>query len=182
MSNQRPVADSWKFCPLCGASHATGGINPFRCHACGHIHHFSPVTAVAAIVNDAAGNILLLVRANDPGRGKLGLPGGFVDPGESAEDALRREVLEEVGLHVTRLNFLLSLPNRYAFGGVILPVTDLFFVAEVASFDNMIAQQGEIDDWHFCQPGPEELNKMAFESNRQALEVFLQRRKQVSSK
>ncbi|MEZ6059649.1 MAG: NUDIX domain-containing protein [Planctomycetaceae bacterium] len=176
MSNHQPVAESWKFCPRCGAEADVTGRNPFHCNSCGHTHYFSPVTAVGAITTDADGNVMLLIRAKDPGKGKFGLPGGFVDPGESAEDALRREVFEEVCLQVTRLTFLATFPNSYEFAGTAIPVTDLFFIAEVQSFDGIAVQDGEIAAWHFCRPGPSELGNMAFESNRLALEKYLQQR------
>jgi ADP-ribose pyrophosphatase len=131
------------------------------------------VAAVAAITTDPAGNVLLLVRGKEPGKGKFGLPGGFVDPGESAEEALQREVFEEVNLQVERLDFLVTFPNTYAYGGVVIPVTDMFFTAHVESFEGMAVQAGEIDDWHFCQPTVRELDQMAFASNRRALELYL---------
>ena len=40
-------------------------------------------------------------------------PGGFVDPGECIEDALRRELLEEVGLQVGSMTYLGSWPDEY---------------------------------------------------------------------
>ena len=78
-----------------------------------------------------------MVRAKDPGKGLYGLPGGFVDVGETAEQALDREVLEEIGLQVRSRQYLASFPNEYAWQGFILPVTDLFFVVEVESFEGM---------------------------------------------
>jgi ADP-ribose pyrophosphatase YjhB (NUDIX family) len=42
------------------------------------------------------------------GRGKPGIPVGFVDPGESAEDAMRRAMFEEVNLHISKMTFLAS--------------------------------------------------------------------------
>ena len=41
--------------------------------------------------------VLVAVRARNPGKGLLDLPGGFVDPGESLEVALYRELQEELG-------------------------------------------------------------------------------------
>lgn len=58
------------------------------------------IRCVGAIVGDSAGRLLLIQRANDPGRGKWSLPGGRVEPGESDPEAVARELLEETGLTV----------------------------------------------------------------------------------
>lgn len=169
-----PIRKAWKFCPRCGKPAAKVGQNPFSCDVCGFTHFFAPVAAVGAIATDPDGQVLLLVRAKDPGKGLYGLPGGFVDVGETAEQALVREVLEEVQLKVTGLRYLTSYPNEYAYNGFILPVMDMFFVMEVESFDAISLLDGEIDSWHFCHLTKRELNRMAFESNRKALEFYLQ--------
>lgn len=172
----RPIHKAWKFCPRCGVTAPKAGRNPFSCKSCGFTHYFAPVSAVGGIATDPSGQILLLVRAKDPGQGLYGLPGGFVDTGETAEEALQREVLEEVQLNVTSYRYLVSYPNEYNFNGFELPVTDMFFVIEVESFESMSLMDGEIDAWHFCHPGKKELTRMAFESNRKALEFFLKQR------
>jgi 8-oxo-dGTP diphosphatase len=61
----------------------------------------SRVACVGAIIRDAAGRVLLVRRANEPGRGLWSLPGGRIEPGETEEAAVVREVLEETGLVVT---------------------------------------------------------------------------------
>lgn len=171
------IADVFQYCPRCGQAAATLGDSPFRCQACEYIHFFSPCTAVAAIICDHDRKVLFLERQREPGKGKLGLPGGFVDAGESAEEALKREVFEEINLEVSSLQFLASFPNTYAYRGVALPVTDLFFLCEVQSFDSIAAQQSEVAGWRFCHPGSQQLEAMAFDSNRKAVEEFLRRGK-----
>jgi ADP-ribose pyrophosphatase len=173
VSAAKPIRRAWQYCPKCGQPGVERGKNPFRCQSCGYTHFFGPVSAVGAITTDAAGQVLLLVRAKDPGKGKYGLPGGFIDAGETAEEALHREVREETGLRVRSSRYLISFPNEYVYQGFILPVTDLFFVTEVHSFDELAAGDGEISGWHFCHPGRRELKRMAFESNRRALELFI---------
>src|SRR4029453_7454392 len=58
------------------------------------------VACVGAVVHDAAGRLLLIQRGHEPSRGLWSLPGGRVEPGETAEQAIEREVLEETGLRV----------------------------------------------------------------------------------
>ena len=125
------VEQVFRFCPRCGTEASTTGTNPFRCTGCDYIHYFGPCAAVAGIICDPDGRVLFLRRQRDPGQGKLGIPGGFVDQGESLEDALRREALEEVNLRVLRTEYLTSFPNSYNYRGVTLPVTDVFFQCEV---------------------------------------------------
>ena len=171
-----PVAQLYQHCPVCGAKVADPGNNPLHCSVCNHKHFFSPVAAVGAIIVDETNRVLLITRARDPGKGQYGMPGGFVDPNESLEEALRREVLEEINLQATSVRYLVSFPNEYAYSGAIFPVTDAFFVCEVESFDSIAAQEGEIDDFHFLELTEEVLGGLAFESNRRALEFFLQQR------
>ena len=56
------------------------------------------VVAVGAVVIDRAGRVLLVQRARPPAMGTWTLPGGHVEPGESFESAVVREVREETGL------------------------------------------------------------------------------------
>ena len=52
--------------------------------------------------------------------------------GETSEEGVAREVLEETGLHVTRTEFLFSLPNRYVYSGLEIPTMDMFYRCEIA--------------------------------------------------
>lgn len=171
----QPISQAFAHCPRCGQRHSRVGANPFCCSTCDFVFFFSPTCAVAGIVTNVDGQLLLLRRARDPGKGKFGLPGGFVDAGESAETALMREIDEEVNLSATSMRYLCSLPNMYVYKGVELPVTDIFFVCEVSSFDRLKRQESEVASVHFCHATSDELDQMAFPSNRRALEIFLQR-------
>jgi 8-oxo-dGTP diphosphatase len=58
------------------------------------------VPCVGGLAYDAAGRLLLVRRANEPGRGLWAVPGGRVEPGEDDAAALVREMAEETGLVV----------------------------------------------------------------------------------
>ena len=64
-------------------------------------HGDRPIACVGGLAYDRAGRLLLVQRANEPGRGLWSVPGGRVEPGEDDAAALVREMREETGLHVT---------------------------------------------------------------------------------
>ena len=74
----------------------------------------SLVRCVGAVVHDAAGRLLMIRRANEPGRGQWSLPGGRVEPGESDASAVARELREETGLEV-RVGSLVGSVQRGPF-------------------------------------------------------------------
>jgi ADP-ribose pyrophosphatase YjhB (NUDIX family) len=165
-------ADTFRHCPKCAAANPAPGQNPFRCPACGFVYYFNPTVAAAAFLFDGAGKVLVIRRAKDPAKGKLAIPGGFVDFDEAAEDALRREVREEVGVEVSDLRFLGSCPNRYEYRGITYPVCDLMFtgtVADPAAARPLDAVAG-IEWRHPRDVDPDEL---AFPSLRRGRELLL---------
>lgn len=90
------------FCPHCGTKLETVEIfrrlRP-RCPNCGFVVFHDPKVAVVALAVHGA-TVLLVRRAVEPERGKWALPGGYMDAGEMPDEALRREVHEEVGIGV----------------------------------------------------------------------------------
>lgn len=76
---------------------------PIVCDRCGWRWHANPRPAAAVLLErtDPAGpSLLLLRRAVEPGLGGWDLPAGYLDPGESFEQAARREAREESGIEV----------------------------------------------------------------------------------
>lgn len=128
-----------KFCPRCGGIHfEPHGSKANKCRDCGFVFFFNAAAAVAVILRNE-GKVLLTKRAFDPGKGTLDLPGGFVDPLESAEHAVDREIEEELNLKITEKKYCGSFPNTYVYGGVLYYTCDLVFECSVASFEHITA-------------------------------------------
>jgi 8-oxo-dGTP diphosphatase len=81
------------------------------------------VPCVGAVIRDEAGRILLIKRGHEPGKGLWSVPGGRIEPGETDEQAVVREVWEETGLEV-QCGPLLGAIERPGMGGTILQITD----------------------------------------------------------
>jgi ADP-ribose pyrophosphatase YjhB (NUDIX family) len=107
------------------------GTNPLRCRDCSFSFFFNPTVAAGAFLFDAADRALFIRRANDPAKGSLAIPGGFIDVGETLESGLRREIEEEVGLAVAELQYVCSDINDYIYDGVTYPVVDCIFTGRV---------------------------------------------------
>lgn len=143
------------------------------CAACKFQLYFNPAVAVAVFIQRDDGQILLIRRAKDPGAGLLAPPGGFIDIGECAESAVHREILEEVGIRLSKLRFLCSQPNEYLFDGVTYPVLDLFFTAQPLETEGAFnPEEVHAVEWH----SPETLRgeALAFQSMRAAWQAWLE--------
>ena len=131
---------SFSYCPRCGQKgleHVHG--RAIHCPSCDLTYFHNVASAVACFVLDEAGRLLTVRRARDPEKGTLDLPGGFVDPEETVDDAVRRELREETGLEATEVRLLFSIPNVYPYSGVDVYTADLFYLTRVKSFDGATA-------------------------------------------
>lgn len=166
---------NFRCCPNCGAPELSyQAPNRYNCPSCTFVFYQNNAAACGAILT-YHGNILLLVRGKQPALGKLDLPGGFIDPGESAEEALQREIMEGIGLEARNLRYFSSAPNLYEYRGVRYPTCDLIFTGELPHPPRAI-QESEISGWILEEPGRLDLDRIAFPSIRGALEGFLRGR------
>jgi NADH pyrophosphatase NudC (nudix superfamily) len=170
--------DSAIYCPRCGKPALIPvAANQFNCPHCRFEHYTGTKCAVASIVTDEHGHVLLLRRTRNPAQGKWTLPGGFIDPGETAEEAARREVVEETRLRAQELRYFFSHPNAYTYQGLTAPVCDFFFIAtvpEVFSDDS----SDEVEELRWFEEKDLPLDHIAFPSVKAALEEFLRLRRE----
>jgi NAD+ diphosphatase len=98
---------SHQFCGRCGtATRDKAGERAKECPACGHVVY--PRVSPAMMVLVTRGQELLLARAKRFPQAMYSALAGFVEPGESIEDCVHREVLEEVGVQVDSLRYVAS--------------------------------------------------------------------------
>lgn len=142
----------FRFCPRCGSqAFRVTGERSLACSDCSFQYYINSAAAVACLIFNHEGKLLLTRRAVEPDIGKLDLPGGFIDPLESAEEAVKRELREELGAEVTHIRYLGSAANEYRFSDITVFTTDLAFRVKVKSVENLTAMD-DISGFEWVYP------------------------------
>lgn len=163
----------FKKCPECTSTDVDyDGMKRHRCLKCGWEYYHNTATAVAGIL-ERDGKFLAVRRNLPPGKGLLDLPGGFVDPHESAEDALRREVREELDSAISDLRYLCSSPNVYHYKEVDYSTCDIVFVAKIEG-DSFTIDTSEISSYHWLDKNEVNMDDFAFVSIKAGIKAYLE--------
>ncbi|WP_375181679.1 NUDIX domain-containing protein [Chryseobacterium sp.] len=164
-----------KYCPNCGKeSLQWDGERKWSCQNCGFTLYNNVAGAVAVVIryND---EIYLTRRNRDPKKGKLDLAGGFVDPKESAEETCKRELFEELqlGVDISNLKYLTSLPNVYQYKEIDYNTIDLFYEYRVPEKFEVNLELSEISEAVWIPLKEMNLEDIAFDSQKKFFEEYL---------
>ncbi|MDR2952280.1 MAG: NUDIX domain-containing protein [Treponema sp.] len=176
----------FKFCPSCASKNIIfEKQRVFRCPDCGFVYYHNTAAATGCIINvpDDSGKILFLVRGKEPAKGKLDLPGGFIDPGEGAIEGLYRELGEEIGWtpHIppgTSLTSVFTLfasfPNVYPYKGVQYNTCDMYFTVSAPglALRDLRLERAEIEEARLIRPEEINYGEFAFESTKRAVRAY----------
>jgi ADP-ribose pyrophosphatase YjhB (NUDIX family) len=158
-------------CPACGSSDVIFDDNKiFRCRDCSFTYFHNVAAAVGAIL-EYDGKVVLIKRAKEPGKGKLDLPGGFIDPNESAEEAVIRETKEEINIDIKEPKYFGSYPNIYEYEDVLYHTCDLFFYCKIDTLTTDF-NRTEVEELILINRSEIPDDKIAFESVKMALGIF----------
>ena len=166
------MEEKFVFCPSCGKTGTlTIDIKRIRCSNC-DMTYYKNVAAASACIIEYEGKILFVERNKEPKKGFLDLPGGFIDPGESAETGIVRECFEELAVKPVDLEYFISFPNIYEYKGFSYNTCDMIFTARLNSVDFNIDDK-EIGKVVFIEKGKIDFERIAFPSIKKALKLFL---------
>jgi len=167
------LLEKFRYCPACKAENLRRRDGKsLVCDACGFTYFQNMAAAVAAII-ECDSKILLTRRAFDPCAGLLDLPGGFIDPQETAEAALVREIREELSVEVAGYRYLTSAANIYPYKEIYYQTLDLFFVCTVDHWQ-AIQPQDDVAGIHLFERAEIPVDQLAFPSTRAGLRFYLQ--------
>jgi ADP-ribose pyrophosphatase YjhB (NUDIX family) len=155
-----PALAEARFCPRCGQLADIAFPRSIACPHCGYTAYFNPKPVAGVIPVDDEERVILLRRGFDPGQGRWTFPGGFVDLGESVEDAAHRETSEELGISI-ELGSLVGVYSRAAERVVLI-----VFLARVLGCPHTTPEATEVRSFAEAEVPWDEL---AFWSTSQAL-------------
>lgn len=128
-----------KFCSKCGHIITPHGKErALTCTTCGRVTY--PTISPAVIVAIVDGDRILLTKNSRGNYKKYALVAGYTEVGESIEETVKREVLEEVGLHIKNIRYYKSQP--WPFSNTLL----MGFFAELDGLDNIVLQEEELTE------------------------------------
>jgi ADP-ribose pyrophosphatase YjhB (NUDIX family) len=164
MTTLNPALQEARFCPRCAQPAQVAYPRSITCPHCGYGAYYNPKPVAAAIPVAPTGDIILLRRAFDPGKDLWTFPGGFVDLGETVQQAAHRETTEELGIAI-ELGALVGVYSRPD-SHVVLIV----FAATTTDEPTATEEASEVRGFRATQIPWDEL---AFWSTRDALRDFL---------
>ncbi len=164
---------NYKFCPLCRGAFEKKKLvhhEPQRlvCNACQFIFYLDP-KLVACTIAETPRGVVLQRRNKEPKRGCWVLPGGFVDRGETLEEAAKREFFEETGL-TTTINCLLG---NYSYPGeaniIIVYQSDITGGSIHPCHESMSIDEFKREDIPW--------DRLAFDTTKNALKRYIEKKR-----
>jgi mutator protein MutT len=166
------ILKKFAYCPACGSNHFEIHNEKSKiCTKCGFCFYLNPSSAVAAFIVNDKNELLVCRRGKNPAKGMLDLPGGFVDKGETAEQALVREIKEELNLFAENLIYLYSLPNSYRYSNFDIPTLDMFYLCSVNDFSTLQAND-DVSETFFINIKNLKKEDFGLSSIKKAIEIF----------
>ncbi len=160
-----------EFCARCGARTSKASPHHRHCTACGSDFYINPRPCNAIIITDTHGRLLLTRRALDPAKGKWDLPGGFMDCEETAEESVRREAREELGVELEDICYLNSGYDRYLFKGIHYHTLGFVFTAKISG-DQAPQSHDDVSEIRYFSREEIDMDALAFPVLRTTLEYF----------
>ena len=160
-------------CPACGSDRfVPHNVKSSHCENCGFTYYVNPSAAVASFIVNEYGELLVCRRGKEPEKGTFDLPGGFIDEHESAEEAIVREIGEELQAKVTGVRYMFSLPNEYEYSGLTVPTLDMFFACTLEDTGKLVPSD-DVADCFFVPLNELDPELFGLNSIRKAVKKFI---------
>ncbi len=164
------------YCPGCGMeSISQRDAKRLECGECGFVYYHN-VAAATVVMICHADELILTTRAFEPYKGRLDLPGGFLEPHETFEEGARREIDEELGIDLPKLEYLFSFPNIYPYRDIIYHTSDVYFKVDLPN-KPLLTPGDDVSKAQWYHLDSIDLDSIAFASMRKAIALLKMQRK-----
>jgi ADP-ribose pyrophosphatase YjhB (NUDIX family) len=160
------------YCQRCASILNKSNDKLFICPKCDFHLYINPLPCNALILENASEEILLVKRKTEPFSGYWDIPGGFIEPEETAEESLIRECQEELGVTLPNYKYFSSYFDRYLFKGNNYHTLGFVFVTKIDS--NLdFKPADDISEVQFFPKKEIPWEKLAFKTVKIALQDYL---------
>lgn len=164
----------FNFCPRCGSSlklekHDHDAVLVCQNAVCHFYFWQNSKPTVCIVISNEKGEVLMTIRAREPEKGKLDLPGGFLQEGEHPDDGTKREAQEELGVSVAVTGYLGFVIDEYTEDNHTEHTLNIGVKANIMEGTPHAAS--EIHSVVWVDPTTVDTKTLAFRNN----EIFLQR-------
>lgn len=146
-SVSQPPLKAYKFCPKCAGEFKHINGNLLKCQQCGYNFFVNAAPCASAIILSDKKEVLLAKRKFEPYKGTWQTPGGFMKPEESFEEAVQREIYEELGVKIKLGKFLGTLPDVYPYYEVDVPFLGIYCTATIT--EGEVSARDDVDEVRF---------------------------------
>jgi NAD+ diphosphatase len=163
-----------QYCRRCGAKFIEHHSHVYTCPN-KHVIYANASPAVAAIIVNSKCDILVTRRAAEPKKGMLDLPGGYCDGAETLENALYRELQEELDVtpqQYTKPIYLYSGTDDYEYGNETLPFLSCTFVVKLVE-DVIPAAKDDVAEAFFVPVNDIKPESFCYSNIQQALTIYI---------
>lgn len=156
----------YQTCPNC-QSKLDKTISSAKCPNCDFVFYLNPAPCVIILIVNDKQQILWTIRGIDPAKNHYDFPGGFIDPDETAEQAVIREAKEELSVDVKITRYLGNVPDLY--GELNQPTLNFIYLAEI--IEGQLKAQDDVSrlEWIDLDKPP---SPIAFKNATIALDIY----------
>ncbi len=161
----------FRFCGRCALPLRKNRASILFCANCQTHFYINPRPTNAAIIENSKHEILLTKRKFAPKKGFWDLPGGFANPKETMEQAVKREIKEELGIELVRPKYFGSYWGMYYYKGITYYTLCFVYTAKLG--EQKITVGDDVSAYKFFASQHLPVDKLAFKDITGAIKDYL---------